>query len=345
MIKTSERTWEHIPLTLAEAGRHQAMPAGPLPSRDPALLQKAYAHCEFVIAEHGKTFNMASSLLPRDKRRAIRALYAFCRISDNIVDCGSTTRKSREVQLSIWRRTMLSEAPRQDDLVATAWTDARLRYNIPSQYADQLIDGVSLDLCDKSYETFDELAVYAYEVASTVGLMSMHIIGLAPGTSEEEAIPFIVRLGVALQITNILRDIGEDLRSGRIYLPQSELAAFSLSRKDLEIGRVDDRWRAFMRFQVERNRSLYQRSLARRRPVPSRRALRRGSSLCSLQRHSRRHRGPRLQRIQSPGARQHLGQATQIAPHLVEKQVSYRSVTCLWGQRGPTWIEQKSGTT
>jgi len=257
MIKTSERTWEHIPLTLAEAGRHQAMPAGPLPSCDPALLQKAYAHCESVIAEHGKTFNMASSLLPRDKRRAIRALYAFCRIADNIVDCGSSTRESREIELSIWRRSMLFEAPRQDDLVALAWTDARLRYNIPSQYAEQLIDGVSLDLCDKKYETFDELAVYAYEVASTVGLMSMHVIGLAPGTPEEEAIPFIVRLGVALQITNILRDVSEDLHAGRIYLPQSELAAFSLSRKDLEIGRVDDRWRAFMRFQVERNRSLY----------------------------------------------------------------------------------------
>jgi 15-cis-phytoene synthase len=257
MIGTSERTWEHIPLTLAEAGRHQVMPAGPLPSGDPALLQKAYAHCESVIAEHGKTFNMASSLLPPDKRRAIRALYAFCRVSDDIVDCGSTTRESREVQLSIWRRTMLSAPPRQNDLIATAWTDARLRYKIPSQYADQLIDGVSLDLCDKRYETFDELAVYAYEVASTVGLMSMHIIGLAPGASEEEAIPFIVRLGVALQITNILRDIGEDLRSGRVYLPQAELASFDLSKKDLEIGRVDDRWRAFMRFQIGRNRALY----------------------------------------------------------------------------------------
>ena len=257
MIRTSERTWERIPLALAEAGRHQAMPAGPLPSCDPALLRKAYAHCESVISEHGKTFNMASSLLPPDKRRAIRALYAFCRIADNIVDCGSTTRESREIELSIWRRATLSEAPSRNDLVATAWTDARLRYKIPSQYAEQLIDGVSLDLCDKRYETFDDLAIYAYGVASTVGLMSMHVIGLAPGVSEEEAILFIVRLGVALQITNILRDINEDLHSGRVYLPQAELAAFGLSGKDLEMGRVDDRWRMFMHFQIARNRSLY----------------------------------------------------------------------------------------
>lgn len=257
MIRSSQPTWEHVPLALAEAGRHQTPPALSLPSCGPALLRKAYAHCESVISEHGKTFNTASSLLPPDKRRAIRVLYAFCRVSDDIVDCGSTNREAKEVALSIWRRSMLFEAPRQDDLVAMAWTDARLRYNIPTQYAEQLIDGVSLDLCDKRYETFDELAIYAYGVASTVGLMSMHIIGLAPGVSEEEAILFIVRLGVALQITNILRDINEDLHSGRVYLPQAELTAFGLSGKDLETGRVDDRWRTFMRFQIERNRSLY----------------------------------------------------------------------------------------
>jgi phytoene synthase len=97
------------------------------------------------------------------------------------------------------------------------------------------------------------LAAYAYGVASTVGLMSMHIIGFAG----VEAIPYAVKLGVALQMTNILRDVGEDWRAGRVYLPQEELAAFGLSEADLAAGRVTARWRAMMRYQIERNRQLY----------------------------------------------------------------------------------------
>ena len=103
------------------------------------------------------------------------------------------------------------------------------------------------------YHTFGELTTYAYGVASTVGLMSMHIIGFAG----EQAIPYAIKLGVALQLTNILRDIGEDWRAGRLYLPMDEMAAFGLSEADLDRGRVDDRWRALMRFQIERNRRLY----------------------------------------------------------------------------------------
>ena len=103
------------------------------------------------------------------------------------------------------------------------------------------------------YPTFDALAHYCYGVASTVGLMAMHIIGF----ESTEAIPYAVRLGVALQLTNILRDIDEDWRAGRVYLPQDELAAFGLTEGDIAAGRVDDRWRAFMRFQIQRTRSLY----------------------------------------------------------------------------------------
>jgi phytoene synthase len=140
-----------------------------------------------------------------------------------------------------------------NELVAVAWAAARSQYHIPPRYAEQLIDGVARDLVQKRYQTFDELAAYAYGVASTVGLMSMHIIGFAG----PEAIPYAIKLGVALQLTNILRDIGEDWHSGRMYLPAQELAAFGLTEWDIAIGKTDRRWRDFMRFQIDRNRRLY----------------------------------------------------------------------------------------
>jgi phytoene synthase len=197
---------------------------------------------------------LATGLLPADKRQAIRALYAFCRVTDNIVDSPASDPKR---SLAIWRRRALSVQPPLDDLVATAWADTRHRYRIPLSFAEQLIEGVTRDLDYTRYSTFEEVAAYAYGVASTVGLMSMHIIGF----SGVEAIPYAIKLGVALQVTNILRDVAEDWQMGRVYLPSEELAVYGLSENDLAAGRVDDRWRAFMRFQIERNRRLYAEAL------------------------------------------------------------------------------------
>lgn len=243
-------TWEHSLLSLAHEARHSLV-SPLLPSRrNTALLKQAYAHCEAITAQHSRSFHLASGLLPADKQQAARALYAFCRTSDDIVDCPGG---DAATMLDTWRqRTSLAEPP-ADDLVAVAWADTRFRYRIPHRYAEQLIDGVARDLRQTRYTTFEDLAAYAYGVASTVGLMSMHIIGFA-GVA---AIPYAVKLGVALQMTNILRDVGQDWQMGRVYLPQEELAAFDLSEADLATGRVDARWRAFMQFQVERNRRLY----------------------------------------------------------------------------------------
>jgi phytoene/squalene synthetase len=155
------------------------------------------------------------------------------------------------------RYRRLGGPPALDDPVALAWADVRTRYRVPSQYAHQLMDGVAMDFVVRRYATFDELAEYSYGVASTVGLMAMHIIGFRG----PEAIPYAIKLGVSLQITNILRDVAEDWRSGRLYLPQEDLSAFDLDEADIAAGRVDDRWRAFMRFQVERNRRLYAEAL------------------------------------------------------------------------------------
>jgi phytoene synthase len=249
--------WEQQLHALARQAVRPDVPRTPVPVADALLLERAYAHCETVISEHGKTFNLASSLLPPRKRRAIRALYAFCRVTDNIVDSQDGTPEARETALRAWRYSSVAALPSRQDLVATAWADTRLRFKVPHRYAEQLIDGVGRDLYQHRYRNFEELATYAYRVASTVGLMSMSIIGLEPGCLEEEATPFVIKLGLALQITNILRDVGEDWRAGRVYLPEDELAAFDLGEVDLAHGRVDDRWRAFMRFQIERNRRLY----------------------------------------------------------------------------------------
>ena len=237
--------------------------------RDAHLLDQAYAYCDKIAREQGRTFYKASGLLPDEKRRAVRSLYAFCRITDDIIDRAGD---EPEAALTAWKQRSLvsppltaaplAAAPSPDDLVGLAWADTRARYRIPTSYAEQLIDGVARDLTSTRYASFDDLVAYCYGVASTVGLLSMHIIGFAG----REAIPYAVKLGVALQLTNILRDVREDWAAGRVYLPQEELAAFGLSDADIsalsttgfrgEDG-VTDRWRGFMRFQIERNRQLY----------------------------------------------------------------------------------------
>jgi phytoene synthase len=250
LATSSPPTWECLSQSMACDVAPSAAPGTAGPALDPALVERAYARCETVTALHSRTFHMATGLLPRDKRRAMRALYAFCRVSDDIVDCPEGDVASR---LGAWRSRAVSPQPPRDDLVATAWADTRTRYRIPLTYAEQLIDGVARDLSQTRYTTFVELTSYAYGVASTVGLMSMHIIGFA----SPAAIPYAIKLGIAFQITNILRDVAEDWRSGRVYLPAEELDAYHLREDDLARGQVDERWRAFMRFQIARNRRLY----------------------------------------------------------------------------------------
>lgn len=250
MLTTYPQTWEHNLLSLAFEARRSAVAPAIRTTADANLLDRAYAFCDSVASTYSRSFYLATRLLPGEKRRAIRALYAFCRVTDNIVDC--PTGQPQE-SLAAWRRKALSPEPPLDDRVATAWADTRRRYRIPPRYVEQLIEGVTRDLKQNRYGTFEEVATYAYGVASTVGLMSMHIIGY----SGAEALPYAIKLGVALQVTNILRDVAEDWQMGRVYLPSDELAAYGLTEKDIAAGRVDERWRAFMRFQIERNRRLY----------------------------------------------------------------------------------------
>lgn len=243
--------WEYSLLHLALNDHHHAVeqhPNGAL--AEPQLLQTAYDYCEELTYNHSRSFYLSSRLLPEEKRRSVRALYAFCRVTDDVVD-----RPQGDVReaLENWQERSLSNNPPQNDPVAIAWADTRIRYHIPHRYAEQLLNGVARDLTQTRYETFEDLASYAYGVASTVGLMSMHITGF----SDRAAIPYAVKLGVALQVTNILRDVAEDWRNGRVYLPLQEMRDFGLDETDLAAGKVTNRWRNFMRFQIARNRELY----------------------------------------------------------------------------------------
>lgn len=251
---TSLNTWEDELCAMAYAPARGQVTSVQLAPHQQAALSQAYGHCQAVTKHSSKTFFLASGLLPAQKRDAARALYAFCRTVDDIVDNGDADAPAK---LGLWRQRM-SYAGIEHDPVALAWQHARNTFHVPAVYAEQLIDGVERDMLQARYATFAELTTYCYGVACTVGLMSMHVIGFAGN----HAIPYAIRLGTALQLTNILRDVGEDWRRGRVYLPQDELREFGLSDADIEAGEVTPEWRRFMQFQIERNRRLYEQGMA-----------------------------------------------------------------------------------
>ncbi|HEX8991081.1 MAG TPA: phytoene/squalene synthase family protein [Anaerolineales bacterium] len=248
--------WEQRLLALAgEAPHPNYRPIQGADSADPTLWS-AYRECALVTSAHSKSFSLASGLLPEPKRHAVRALYAFCRTVDDIVDGSQAA--DRTDRLERWKAIVRGEAIPGDGPVALAWADTLTRYHIPRHYAVQLINGVARDLHPDRYETFDELSTYCYGVASTVGLMSMYIVGFQTA----DAIPYAIKLGVALQMTNILRDIGEDFRNGRVYLPREEMKAFGITEASLERGEVTGSWHELMAFEIERTRRLYAESRA-----------------------------------------------------------------------------------
>lgn len=227
------------------AGRLHATPDAP-----PLLLSTAYAHCVEITRFHSRSFFLSSQFLPADKRQAIRALYAFCRVSDDIVDDAPD---NAHHALAHWVALAQAPHPPPGDAVLLAWKDTAARYNVPQTLTDELLAGVAMDLSVNRYATFDDLWLYCYRVASVVGLISMHMIGHRAG-----ATPYAVSLGVALQLTNILRDVGEDARRGRIYLPQEDLRRFGLSDDDILQCRLDERFQALMRFEIDRAHALYE---------------------------------------------------------------------------------------
>lgn len=232
-----------------------------LPMRPPPLpaidWRKVNLEAEKIIRQHSRTFFLATSLLPARTRAAIRSLYAFCRKTDDLIDLGGASLE----ELEAWRDQVDHAEAARDDPVLMLWARVRDEFSVNRRYEQELIDGVRLDLMQATYRTWEDLRVYCYHVASTVGLLSIPIIGLAPGVSLPQAEHYAMLLGVALQLTNILRDVGEDLSAGRVYLPLEDLERFGMSLQDLRSGVVDVRFKELMRFEIARARRLYELAL------------------------------------------------------------------------------------
>lgn len=231
-----------------------------------ATRSEAYEICRQMTAKYAKTFYLATLLMPEAKRRAIWAIYAWCRRTDELVDgpgAGLTTPETLEK----WEQQLESVfAGKPVDDFDVALVDTISSFPLDIQPFREMIAGQRMDLYRSRYETFEELNLYCYRVAGTVGLMSVAVIGLEPPLSKtpweqkgmgESAIEQAIALGIAKQLTNILRDVGEDARRGRIYLPLEELALFNYTEDDLFKGVVDERWRELMRFQIHRARKFY----------------------------------------------------------------------------------------
>jgi len=222
----------------------------PAPPRTPLSLTEAYRSCFEITRKHSRSFFLSSQLLPAEKRRAVRALYAFCRISDDLVD---QPQANAMQALSAWVVLVHASPPPPDNAVLLAWNDTLNRYAVPRGLPDELLAGIAMDLTVNRYDTFDDLWLYCYRVASVVGLISMRIIGYREG-----AVNYAIKLGVALQLTNILRDVGEDVQRGRIYLPREDLERFGLCADDILNGRRDESFRSLMRFEIDRANCLYE---------------------------------------------------------------------------------------
>jgi phytoene synthase len=217
-------------------------------------LDDAYDYCQEVTRREAKNFYYGFMLLPTGQRRAIYSAYAFARRCDDIADAGLPAAEAAE-QLAAYRRSLeecLAGHPTGQVFEALHQTVETC--GMPHQYLVDLVTGVETDLTRIRYETFEELKDYCYLVASTVGLICLEIFGYTGG---EAARRHAADLGVALQLTNILRDIREDAERGRIYLPLDEIEWFGYSEQDLLAGRVTLEFRRLIAFQVNRARQYY----------------------------------------------------------------------------------------
>jgi phytoene synthase len=217
------------------------------------LLADAYRACRDITRVHSKTFYLSSLFLAPAKRRAIWAVYAFCRTADDIADRDAAPAE-RLAALDAWERGLRDAYEgRPSGPVFTALADAAARFAIPVEPALDLLRGARSDVTTTRYATFEQLREYCYLVASTVGLLVLPVLGAA----SPEAEPYAVALGRAMQMTNVLRDVGEDASLGRVYLPDEDLVRFGVTREAIVAGIADERFRALMAFEIARVRAMY----------------------------------------------------------------------------------------
>jgi len=235
-------------------------------------LDAAFEACRRETAEWAKTFYLGTLLLPYEKRRAIWAIYVWCRRTDELMD--SPEAQARPVEeladrLNRWElKTRDLFKGRVDDELDAVMVDTLERFPQSIQPYLDMIEGQRMDLTWTRYPRFDDLRLYCYRVAGTVGLMTQGVMGLdqayssAPWSDRPDTSDAAVALGIANQLTNILRDVGEDRGRGRIYLPLEDLEHFGYSEDDLMAGRINQAWKDLMAFQLSRARAWFDRSEA-----------------------------------------------------------------------------------
>lgn len=220
-----------------------------------SLLEESKAFCRRQTRKHARSFYFASVALPREKKDAAYAVYAFCRYADDVVDRAEGDSAAALLKLESDFDRMIV-APSGDPAFGPAFAWAVNKYGIEKRYFMELLEGVARDQGPVRIATWEELRDYCYHVASVVGLMMAHVFELRDKAGLERAID----LGMAMQLTNIARDVGEDWQMDRVYLPAEELARFRVTEEDLRQGRVTDNFQALMRFQLERAREFYNKS-------------------------------------------------------------------------------------
>ncbi|MGQ5521926.1 presqualene diphosphate synthase HpnD [Chitinimonas sp. PSY-7] len=259
-------------------------------------------YCEDKAAKSGSSFYYSFRFLPLETRLAITALYAFCREVDDVVDETHDEGVARTT-LNWWRSEIGNlYAGNPQHPVTRALQPHVTRLHLPREQLLQIIDGMEMDLTQARYNSFKDLQEYCYLVASVVGLLSARIFGV----SDEKTYVYAEKLGLAFQLTNIIRDVGEDARRGRIYLPVEELQRFNVPAADIQHYRESDNFKALMAFQIERAEGYYQEALAVL-PRPDRKRQRAGLVMAAIYRAT-------LEEIKADGPGKVLNQRLSLTP-------------------------------
>ena len=233
-------------------------------------LDQAYEICRKETQQWAKTFYLGTLLLPPEKRKAIWAIYVWCRRTDEIMDSLEASTKSQDElsdNLDAWeentKNVFKGKIKSELDSVLS---DTIEKYPQSIQPYLDMIDGQRMDLNKFRYKDFEELKLYCYRVAGTVGLMTQNVMGIdsaytsAPWSAKPDPSESAIALGIANQLTNILRDVGEDRQRGRIYLPQEDIEKFNYSEEELLKGEINNQWKALMSFQLIRARDWFKKS-------------------------------------------------------------------------------------
>lgn len=225
---------------------------------DPAL-RESYRECKRLNSLHGKTYYLATLLLPKAKRPHVHALYGFARYADEIVDDLQSTLTPQEKSdaLRRWSDQMLQDISngRSQDHVGRALVDTVNRFDIPIAYFEAFLHSMAMDLTVTQYQSYEDLMEYVYGSAAVIGLQMVHVLGTEDGDLAR-ALPPAEKLGIAFQLANFIRDVGEDLLRGRIYLPMQELQSFGVNRAMLENRVVTPQIIEALKFQMNRVRDL-----------------------------------------------------------------------------------------